>query len=56
MGTEIDKAVEKVLKLVDEEGDPENMSKADYSEFLGELIGSLEIRKEANDQELEEGG
>jgi hypothetical protein len=56
MAKHIDKAVEKVLSLVDEEGGPENMSKADYSEFLAELISSLEIRKEAVDQELEDGG
>jgi hypothetical protein len=56
MAKHIDKAVEKVLILVDEEPENMNMSKADYSEFLAELISSLEMRKEAVDQELEDEG
>jgi cell division protein FtsI/penicillin-binding protein 2 len=50
----LDEATEQVMEVVDQVTDPEYMTKKEYQEFLGSLIGDLRIRKEAVDQELEE--
>jgi hypothetical protein len=50
----LDKAMEKVIDIIDKVTDPEHMSKKEYAAFLDTLIGDLCIRKEAVDQELKE--
>lgn len=48
----MDKQIEKVLELVDEVGGTDKMSLNEYVEFLDELIGSLEIRRDAANADL----
>lgn len=43
---------EKVMELID--ANCSDMDKREYSEFLGDLISDLEIRLEANEEELED--
>jgi hypothetical protein len=43
---------EKVTQLIDD--DSTSMSKIEYSEFLSDLISDLELRLEANDDELQD--
>ncbi len=54
MSKKLSKAIEAVFEVIDEEGNPKNMSKAEYLEFLEEISGDLDMRMDAVRQELEE--
>lgn len=50
----VQKAVERVLECLDEEGNPDNMTKREWKELLEEVISSAQSRLECVEQELEE--
>lgn len=47
-------AVRAVLKVLDAEGDPRNMGKREWVDFLEEIITECESRKDAAVEELRE--
>jgi hypothetical protein len=48
----VEEAVKEVIAMVDELGAPDEMSKEEYRDFLGELIDDLSARKDAVESEL----
>lgn len=54
MKNKIQSAKDEVRKRVDEVSDPKEMSKAEYKEFLEELISDLEGSLDCVKQELED--
>ena len=47
----VDKALQRVQKVVDEVTDPASMSRSDYKDFLGALIGDMRVQLEGAEQE-----
>ncbi len=54
MNKKVSNAFEAVRDLIDDEGNPKNMSKEEYLEFLEEISADLDARMEAVREELAE--
>lgn len=53
MDKKVKKAFEAVCNCLDEENGPEKLTKLEYKELLEELLGDIEGRLEAVDEELD---
>jgi hypothetical protein len=53
MSKKVKKAFEVVRNSLDEESEPEKLTKLEYKELLEELLSDLEGRLEAVDEELD---
>lgn len=51
-GADITEAIDDVLVVVDEKGDPINMSITDWIDFLSGLIDELKMRRVAAEHDL----